>query len=90
MVITMLKQQHNHMAVSYTHLDVYKRQDYNMANENWFADQVEEVKVFVFDAEGSYIQIFTENGSLLKSPDYRMPVSYTHLDVYKRQLCSRR
>ena len=26
------------------------RYDYNMANENWFADQVEEVKVFVFDS----------------------------------------
>ena len=52
------------------------RYDYNMANENWFADQVEEVKVFVFDAEGSYIQTFTENGSLLKSPDYRMLIPY--------------
>ena len=51
------------------------RYDYNMANENWFADQVEEVKVFVFDAEGSYIQTFTENGSLLKSPESRMPSS---------------
>lgn len=28
------------------------RYDYNMVNEDWFADQVEEVKVYVFDAEG--------------------------------------
>nr|WP_044653472.1 FimB/Mfa2 family fimbrial subunit [Bacteroides acidifaciens] len=52
------------------------RYDYNMANENWFADQVEEVKVFVFDAEGSYIQTLTENSSLLKNPDYRMLIPY--------------
>ena len=34
------------------------RYDYNMVNEDWFADQVEEVKVYVFDAEGKYLQTF--------------------------------
>ena len=38
------------------------RYDYNMANKDWFAEQVEEVKVFVFDTQGKYIQAFTENG----------------------------
>lgn len=28
------------------------RYDYNMANEDWFTEQVEEVKIFVFDAKG--------------------------------------
>ena len=46
------------------------RYDYNMANKDWFAEQVEEVKVFVFDTQGKYIQAFTENGHSLKSPDY--------------------
>ena len=36
------------------------RYDYNMVNEDWFADQVEEVKVYVFDAEGKYLQTFME------------------------------
>ena len=35
-----------------------------------FAEQVEEVKVFVFDTQGKYIQAFTENGHSLKSPDF--------------------
>lgn len=52
------------------------RYDYNMVNEDWFAGQVEEVKVFVFDANGSYIQTFTGNGNPLKSPDYRMLIPY--------------
>ncbi|KAB6325625.1 FimB/Mfa2 family fimbrial subunit, partial [Bacteroides xylanisolvens] len=52
------------------------RYDYNMVNEDWFAEQVEEVKVFVFDTQGKYIQTFTENGYSLKSPDYRMLIPY--------------
>ena len=52
------------------------RYDYNMVNEDWFADQVEEVKVYVFDAEGKYLQTFTEKGNSLKNTDYRMPIPY--------------
>ena len=52
------------------------RYDYNMANEDWFAEQVEEVKVFVFDTQGKYIQTLTDNGHSLKSPDYRMLIPY--------------
>lgn len=52
------------------------RYDYNMANEDWFAEQVEEVKVFVFDTEGKYIQTLSENGDVLKRPDYRMLIPY--------------
>ncbi|MCS2525053.1 FimB/Mfa2 family fimbrial subunit [Bacteroides ovatus] len=37
------------------------RYDYNMANKDWFAEQVEEVKVFVFDTQGKYIQTLTDN-----------------------------
>ena len=48
------------------------RYDYNMVNEDWFADQVEEVKVYVFDAEGKYLQTFIEKGNPLKNTDYRM------------------
>lgn len=52
------------------------RYDYNMANEDWFTEQVEEVKVFVFDAKGRYLQTLAESGAALKRPDYRMPVPY--------------
>lgn len=52
------------------------RYDYNMANENWFAQQVEEVKVFMFDTKGKYVQTFTEKGNALKRADYRMQIPY--------------
>lgn len=52
------------------------RYDYNLAGEDWFADQVGAVKVFVFSAEGKYIQTLTESGAALKSPGYRMPLPY--------------
>ncbi|MCS2814850.1 FimB/Mfa2 family fimbrial subunit [Bacteroides ovatus] len=42
------------------------RYDYNMANKDWFAEQVEEVKVFVFDTQGKYIQTLTDNGKFAK------------------------
>lgn len=52
------------------------RYDYNMANEDWFTEQVEEVKVFVFDAKGRYLQTLAESGDALKRPGYRMLVPY--------------
>ncbi len=52
------------------------RYDYNLANEDWFAEQVEEVKVFVFDTNGKYIRTFSESGDILKNADYRMLLPY--------------
>ena len=105
--------------VSYTHLDVYKRQDehdecvYSKAAENFqlFQDKGSLVQD---SKENYYIYAQTMNGKTQSGlvvgayvPDYmngvikkheltrrdkeedRMkPVSYTHLDVYKRQLLS--
>ena len=59
------------MPVSYTHLDVYKRQGYGL------------IKVFVFDPHTVEYQNAGIGGSGLT--DVLPPVSYTHLDVYKRQ-----
>ena len=60
-------------AVSYTHLDVYKRQiqSYEMFQDTPLVDA---------SANGhlDVVQLLLENGA--------DPVSYTHLDVYKRQL----
>ena len=72
-------------AVSYTHLDVYKRQDTGFI-------------LYLFcEKEKSLFQIFSSKTEFL--PDCtavllpfdsasagRIPVSYTHLDVYKRQV----
>ena len=63
-------------AVSYTHLDVYKRQGYNSGR-------------FSFNVKGGRCEACQGDGILQIEmhflPDIYVPVSYTHLDVYKRQ-----
>ena len=63
--------------VSYTHLDVYKRQMYAgfLAGNT----QITAASALVLSL-GIAIQNFPE-GAIISMP----PVSYTHLDVYKRQ-----
>ena len=76
------------LPVSYTHLDVYKRQGvarliksaYKLLNlETYFTAGVQEVRAWTY-----------EKG--WKAPQCAgvIPVSYTHLDVYKRQHVHRR
>ena len=63
---------HGIIAVSYTHLDVYKRQEpvYSMrANAHG-----------INDLGNTYIEV-----DLTEQYMWYYPVSYTHLDVYKRQ-----
>ena len=69
------------MSVSYTHLDVYKRQG-KLIDE-----------IFGEFCEGTFIQpTFITDYPVEMSPLTKMhrskpgPVSYTHLDVYKRQI----
>ena len=62
----------NIIAVSYTHLDVYKRQILYMANNN----EIERRRTFAIIAH-------PDAG---KTSLTEKPVSYTHLDVYKRQV----
>ena len=58
--------------VSYTHLDVYKRQgEYETAAEDIYLDV-----------------IHREKAPYWVKADGHEPVSYTHLDVYKRQIFS--
>ena len=64
-------------SVSYTHLDVYKRQDYN-GTIYFSARSIDEVNV----------QVMMEKlggGGHRPIAGAQMTVSYTHLDVYKRQ-----
>ena len=81
--------------VSYTHLDVYKRQvrDY----PDWIKDTVRlkrpvTAESFAVPAQGCadapqapvrVIRLI--DGQIINEEDRAMPVSYTHLDVYKRQ-----
>ena len=60
-------------AVSYTHLDVYKRQDMDKMEAN-----LDDPYVLITDKKISNIQ------DLLPLLE-QVAVSYTHLDVYKRQ-----
>ena len=71
----------NAEAVSYTHLDVYKRQillSFNITNnekkfKNNFSIDDEKILEITVDNTEAILRILE-------------PVSYTHLDVYKRQL----
>ena len=65
-------------SVSYTHLDVYKRQNLmSFQGDPWVLGPICAAIV----AGGVGFPVFHE----LKSR-WRRPVSYTHLDVYKRQV----
>ena len=66
-------------AVSYTHLDVYKRQgSARRAHDNRFAQRKAND-----GGVGINARLFGDDGGGVAD---RIPVSYTHLDVYKRQI----
>ena len=65
-----------HIPVSYTHLDVYKRQ-VESDKEHPFIVKTKQLTV---EATGT---AFNVNAY---APDHVAAVSYTHLDVYKRQI----
>ena len=100
----------NIMSVSYTHLDVYKRQGYDgeylnvgnsvalysLANSTTalsiqgrslpFSDLDEVPLGFYAATTGSFtINLYDFDGLFLNQNIYLKAVSYTHLDVYKRQ-----
>ena len=66
------------MSVSYTHLDVYKRQRFTNTKL-----KDEEIKTYANDISITPLSI-----PMLCGPG-AIAVSYTHLDVYKRQIFSR-
>ena len=61
------------VTVSYTHLDVYKRQLYTYNPPRSAREWVNEEA------------LVPREGRMRHHSDYRGTVSYTHLDVYKRQ-----
>ena len=79
------------MPVSYTHLDVYKRQDadsYDPKYAKWRYDDLpilpEHWQLVVGKDKKKQFDILKK---LMNAPDVTA-VSYTHLDVYKRQTAS--
>lgn len=50
--------------------------DYNLDRKDLFAQQVQEVKVFIFDSQGKYLHTFSESGTSLQEADYRMKIPY--------------
>ena len=66
-------------AVSYTHLDVYKRQPIYAAMIEKLDDSVDRICQVIKTlgiADRTIVIFYSDNGA----------VSYTHLDVYKRQI----
>ena len=67
---------HTVRPVSYTHLDVYKRQIlYNVIGNK----EVVFIEIFHFEKNDFKYNLRTWKSCMV------LPVSYTHLDVYKRQ-----
>ena len=99
------------LAVSYTHLDVYKRQEYNQAHATVY-EQKEAVghsvrAVYMYTAMAELASLYKDEklyqaccdlwenmtqkrmyitGGIGSTVDGEASVSYTHLDVYKRQV----
>ena len=71
--------------VSYTHLDVYKRQALEFYGSSFLTDETGEVILSASrDKEEILSQIYELDELRAKRLEWG-PVSYTHLDVYKRQ-----
>ena len=68
-------------AVSYTHLDVYKRQELHLT-------QSELVRRVLYGVNVKHTVVVAQGGedALAALAALSAPVSYTHLDVYKRQI----
>ena len=76
------KSKFGEQAVSYTHLDVYKRQELNAS----IREKLDAYNARKFQKkECSRLSLFLGEEMPLLAPLPATPVSYTHLDVYKRQ-----
>lgn len=55
--------------------------DYNLSYEDWFGKQVEEIKVFIFDKEGKYVETITETTPAISAAGYKMTIP-SHMKGY--------
>lgn len=56
------------------------RYDYNLTYEDWFGQQVEEVKVFIFDKQGRFVDMYSQTALTISSPGYKMQIPYQYKD----------
>ena len=89
-------------AVSYTHLDVYKRQNVShdlrtpLTMIKSYAEMIRDLSGDIPEKRDAHLQVIideTDRLNVLVNDMLNMsrrPVSYTHLDVYKRQGSHRR
>ena len=76
--------------VSYTHLDVYKRQEYHdtlMLEYEYKNEEMEYINITILCKISKNLKQ-THRKHKLNQALNLIPVSYTHLDVYKRQIIS--
>ena len=79
------------IAVSYTHLDVYKRQRLEHARTAWHEHYTDHISTPMQDLLAPLLESYKLSATHLNnfvdiSRGGPATVSYTHLDVYKRQL----
>lgn len=67
-----------HDDLSGCELTLQFRYDYTMEGKDLFTEQVQEVKVFIFDDNGKFMREFTESGPPLKATGYRMRIPYRY------------
>ena len=63
-----------HDDLSDCELTLQFRYDYTMEGKDLFTEQVQEVKVFIFDDNGKFLREFIESGEPLKATGYRMRI----------------
>ena len=76
---------HNILPVSYTHLDVYKRQLMCCSQWDGAYEPIVEMKTPVYFVIGESDEYYGSEPFKEAYQQIHEPVSYTHLDVYKRQ-----
>jgi hypothetical protein len=67
-----------HDDLSDCELTLQFRYDYTMEGKDLFTEQVQEVKVFIFDDNGKFLREFIESGEPLKATGYRMRIPYRY------------
>ena len=90
----LIKEMYNYIAVSYTHLDVYKRQGFRLYALKFMASRLS--ACWNCGTTAGRFPIFSNSSRILGISRCCIifnaliiivdPVSYTHLDVYKRQV----
>lgn len=50
--------------------------DYNLSYKDWFADQVEEIKVFIYDKDGRFVEMIRETTPTIAIAGFKIKIPY--------------